>query len=143
MRTTFNLLTNELFGIVKACGGHVAASPVSPEQLVALAALVYDDILSTRMAKQVLCAMAAGDDRQPAKIAKDAGLIQILDESVIKAAIAKALESNHEVLARYHAGEKKLAGFFVGQVMKATHGKANPQLTLKLVRSALEAGLQT
>jgi aspartyl-tRNA(Asn)/glutamyl-tRNA(Gln) amidotransferase subunit B len=73
----------------------------------------------------------------PEKIIKEKGLVQITDESALAKTIAEIIEQNPAQVAQYRAGKEKLFGFFVGQAMKATQGKANPKLINDLLKKML------
>ena len=108
-------------------GVGIEQSPVSAEQLGALIDLIADGTISGRLAKDVFAEMVAtGAD--PAAIVEAKGLRQVTDEGAIEAAIDAVLAANPDKVAEYRAGRDKLYGFFVGQVMRATQGKANPAL---------------
>ncbi len=104
----------------------IAASPVNPEQLAALLRRIQDRTISGKIAKDVFEAMwmGAGD---PDAIIEQRGLRQITDSSAIEKVIDEVIAANPDQLAQYRAGKDKLFAFFVGQVMKASKGKANPQ----------------
>ena len=75
--------------------------------------------------------------KDPAEVVKEQGLTQVSDEKVLKGNIEHILNSNADKVAEYQAGKEKLLGFFVGQVMRATEGKANPKLVNKLLQNRL------
>ena len=111
-------------------------SPVSPAQLGALIDLIADSTISGRLAKDVFAEMVAtGAD--PAAIVENKGLRQVTDEGAIAAAVDAVLAGQAEKVAEYRAGRDKLYGFFVGQVMRATQGTANPGLVNELLRRKL------
>ncbi len=101
--------------------------------------MVDDATLSSRMAKEVL-EEAASTGQQATAIVEAKGLRQITDAGAIEAAVDAAIAANPAQVAKYKAGEAKVAGWFVGQVMKATGGKANPQLVNQLLAKKLGAG---
>ena len=131
-----NWMTGELFGALNRLGRSIAECPVSPAQAAELLALLADGTLSGPLAKQVFELMLeTGED--PLAIAEARGLRQVSDSGAIEAAIRAVLEAHADRVAEYRAGKEKLFGFFVGQVMKATGGRANPQLVNDLLRRAL------
>jgi aspartyl-tRNA(Asn)/glutamyl-tRNA(Gln) amidotransferase subunit B len=133
-----NWVMGDLFGALNRLGDGIEASPVSAEQLGALIDLIADGTISGRLAKDVFAEMAAtGGD--PAAIVEAKGLRQVTDESAIAAAIDTVLAAQPDKLAEYRAGRDKLYGFFVGQVMRATQGKANPVLVNELLKKKLAA----
>jgi len=110
--------------------------PVPPAQLAGLVRLIDDATISGKIAKSVFEQMlASGAD--PQQIVAEQGLSQVTDSGAIEDAIAAVLAANGEKVAEYRAGKDKLFGFFVGQVMKATQGKANPQKVNDLLKQRL------
>src|SRR5262245_19324766 len=131
-----NWVMGDLFGALNRLDVDIEASPVSAEQLGALIDLIADGTISGRLAKDVFAEMiATGAD--PAAIVAAKGLRQVSDEGVISATIDAVLEEQADKVAEYRAGRDKLYGFFVGQVMRATQGKANPALVNQLLRKKL------
>ncbi|MCX5820035.1 MAG: Asp-tRNA(Asn)/Glu-tRNA(Gln) amidotransferase subunit GatB, partial [Deltaproteobacteria bacterium] len=110
--------------------------PIAPASLAGMIRLIQDGTISGKMAKEVVEAMYRTGD-SPEKIIKDKGLVQITDEGSMTATIAEVIEQNPTQVAQYRAGKEKVFGFFVGQVMKATQGKANPQLINDLLKEML------
>ncbi len=110
--------------------------PVAPEALAKLIALIDDGTISGKIAKTVFEDMVAcGSD--PAEIVTAKGLTQVTDSSAITAAVEGVLAQHADKVAEYRGGKEKLFGFFVGQVMKATGGKANPQAVNEILRAKL------
>jgi aspartyl-tRNA(Asn)/glutamyl-tRNA(Gln) amidotransferase subunit B len=135
-RQASNWVISDLFGALNRLGKTIIDSPVTPEHGAALLRLVADGTLSGTLAKQVFDIMLeTGED--PAAIVEVRGLKQTSDTGAIEAAIADVLAANPDKLAEYKSGKDKLFGFFVGQVMKAMQGKANPQVVNELLRKAL------
>jgi aspartyl-tRNA(Asn)/glutamyl-tRNA(Gln) amidotransferase subunit B len=131
-----NWLTSDLFGALNRLGKAVEESPVTPAQAAELLRLTADGTLSGTLAKQVFEIMLeTGDD--PARIVEERGLKQTSDTGAIDSAIAGVLAANPDKLAEYRGGKDKLFGFFVGQVMKAMQGKANPGVVNELLKKAL------
>ena len=110
--------------------------PVSPEHLATLVHLIDDKTISGKIAKTVFEQMLASG-AAPERIVAEQGLSQVTDSSAIDAAIASVLAANADKVAEYRTGKDKLFGFFVGQVMKATQGKANPQKVNELLKQRL------
>jgi aspartyl-tRNA(Asn)/glutamyl-tRNA(Gln) amidotransferase subunit B len=110
--------------------------PVAPEHLAELVALIDAGTISGKIAKTVFDGMVA-TGRPPAAIVEEQGLVQVTDAGSIGIAVDRVLDANPEKVAEYRAGKDKLFGFFVGQVMKATDGKANPQQVNGLLREKL------
>lgn len=135
-RQAANWVTSELFGALNRLGLDITQSPVTPAQGAALLSLVADNTLSGTLAKQVFEIMLeTGED--PAAIVEARGLKQTSDTGAIEAAIADVMAANPDKVAEYRGGKDKLFGFFVGQVMKAMAGKANPGVVNELLKKAL------
>jgi aspartyl-tRNA(Asn)/glutamyl-tRNA(Gln) amidotransferase subunit B len=129
-------VTGDLFAALNRLGIGIEQSPVSPGQLGRLIDLVADGTISGRLAKDVFAEMVAtGAD--PAAIVDKKGLRQVTDEGAIGAAIDAVLAAQPDKVAEYRSGRDKLYGFFVGQVMRATQGKANPSLVNELLKKKL------
>jgi aspartyl-tRNA(Asn)/glutamyl-tRNA(Gln) amidotransferase subunit B len=130
-----NWLSTELFGRLNKAGKEIGASPVTAAALGRLIDLVSDNTISGRIAKDVFDEMfETGKD--PAAIVEAKGLKQITDTSAIEKAIDAAIAANPGQAAQYKVNPK-VAGWFVGQVMKATGGKANPQLVNQILAKKL------
>ena len=114
----------------------VGECPVSPENLASMIKLIQEGTISGKMAKEISETMYK-TGRTPEEIIKEKGLVQITDEDALAETLAGILENNPEQLAQYWAGKEKLFGFFVGQAMKATGGKANPQLLNEMLKKML------
>ena len=99
--------------------------------------MLDEKTISSKIAKQVFEEMTKTGD-EPEKIVKSKGLVQISDPEVITPIIVEVIEKNPDNVEKFKAGNTKLLGFFVGQVLKATNGKANPQVVNKLVAQALK-----
>jgi aspartyl-tRNA(Asn)/glutamyl-tRNA(Gln) amidotransferase subunit B len=131
-----NWVMGDLFGALNRLGVGIEQSPVSAEQLGALIDLIADGTISGRLGKDVFAEMVA-TGTNPAAIIEAKGLRQVTDEGAIAAAIDAVLAAQADKLAEYRAGRDKLYGFFVGQVMRATQGKANPALVNQLLKKKL------
>jgi aspartyl-tRNA(Asn)/glutamyl-tRNA(Gln) amidotransferase subunit B len=137
-KTAANWVTGDLFAALNRLGIGIDKSPLSPKQLGALIDLFADGTISGRLAKDVFAEMVAtGAD--PGAIVEKKGLRQITDEGAIAAAIDAVLARETDKIAQYRAGREKLFGFFVGQVMRATQGKANPALVNELLTKKLSS----
>ena len=112
--------------------------PVPPERLAAMVELIDSGEISGKIAKAVFDEMVA-TGKTAVQIVSEQGLTQISDEGAILSAIESVIAANTDKVAQYRAGKDKLFGFFVGQVMKATQGKANPQKLSELLRAKLDA----
>jgi aspartyl-tRNA(Asn)/glutamyl-tRNA(Gln) amidotransferase subunit B len=134
-RVAANWVTGELFGALNKLGKDIDESPVSAEQLGELIDLISDNTISGRIAKDVFEIMLETGDA-PGKIVEDKGLKQVTDTGAIEAIVDEILAANPDKVAE--AKEKpKLAGWFVGQVMKASQGKANPAMVNEILAKKL------
>jgi aspartyl-tRNA(Asn)/glutamyl-tRNA(Gln) amidotransferase subunit B len=131
-----NWVMGDLFGALNRLGVGIDGSPVSADQLGALIDLIGDGTISGRLAKDVFAEMVnTGAD--PSAIVEANGLRQVTDSGAIEAAIDAVLAAQADKVAEYRAGRDKIYGFFVGQVMRATQGKANPALVNELLQKKL------
>jgi aspartyl-tRNA(Asn)/glutamyl-tRNA(Gln) amidotransferase subunit B len=133
-----NWIINNLFSLLNESGLTIDQAPVTPEALVELMGLVEDDTISHNSAKEVLGEMFASGRRAP-QIVEEKGLAQISDEAALVAVIDEIIDENPEQAQTYLSGREQIKGWFVGQVMRATRGKANPQLVNELLTERLEA----
>ena len=131
-----NSVMGDLSGLLNRGGLEIGDSRVDAHSLAALLKRVADDTISGKIAKDVLEAMWQ-DGAQADAIIEARGLQQITDESAIERAIEAVTAANPTQLAAYRSGKDKLFGFFVGQVMKATSGKANPARLNELLKKKL------
>ena len=135
-KTAANWVMGDLFGALNRLGVGIEHLPVSAEQLGALIDLIADGTISGRLAKDVFAEMAtSGAD--PAAIVTTKGLRQVTDSAAIEAAIDTVLAAQADKVAEYRAGRDKLYGYFVGQIMRATQGKANPALVNQFLKKKL------
>lgn len=131
-----NWIMAELLGLLNAKGLDITESPVSPENLAELLVLMDEDVISGKIAKTVFETMAETGKTAKA-IVEEKGLVQVSDSSAIDPIVDKILSDHPDEVERYRGGQKKLMGFFVGQVMKATKGKANPKVVNEILREKL------
>jgi len=131
-----NWVISNLFGVLNKSGLNIGESPVKAKDLAALIDLISDSTLSSRMAKDVFEIMVE-TGKAPAAIVEERGLKQVTDTGAIDAAIDQIIAANPDKVAEYRSGKDKLMGWFVGQVMKATQGKANPGLCSELLKKKL------
>ncbi|HXQ41384.1 MAG TPA: Asp-tRNA(Asn)/Glu-tRNA(Gln) amidotransferase subunit GatB [Candidatus Udaeobacter sp.] len=131
-----NWVISELFGALNRVGLDIARSPVTAAALGGLIDLIADGTISGRIAKDVFADMVETGEAA-AKIVEKKGLRQVTDTGAIEAVIDQVLFQQADKLAEYRAGKEKLFGFFVGQVMKASGGKANPALLNELLKKKL------
>ena len=137
-KITANWVTSNLFGMLKAKGLEIWDSPVSAENLGKLLDLIADGTISGRIAKDVFEIMAE-TGKTPDAIVEEKGLKQVSDEGAIEGMIDELIAGNPEQVAQFNEGNEKVLGWFVGQVMRASQGKANPGIVNKLLRGKLSA----
>src|SRR5215813_1485915 len=132
-----NWVTGDLFAMLNRRGVPIDRSPVSAARLGKLLDLIADGTISGRIAKDLFVAMEE-TGRDPAVLVEERGLKQVTDTGAIEAAIKAVIDANPGQLAAYKA-KPTLFGWFVGQVMKSTGGKANPKVVNELLKKALDA----
>ena len=137
-RIAANWVIGELTGALNRDGLDIGASPVAPAALAGLIDRIADETISGKIAKDVFEAMWAGEGNADA-IIEARGLRQITDSSAIEAIVAAVIDANPSQAAEYRAGKHKLIGYFVGQVMRETSGKANPAVVNQILRARLES----
>ena len=134
------LVANWVMGSVAAklneAGQDIAVSPVSPAQLAGLLKRIADNTISGKMAKEVFEAIWAGEGEADG-IIESRGLKQVSDSGAIEAIVDEVLAANAAMVAEYKAGKEKAFNALVGQAMKATKGKANPQQVNDILRRKL------
>jgi len=135
-KSAVNWVTTNLFGALNAAGKDIAESPIEAGQLGELLDLIADDTISSRIAKEVFDVMFE-TGRDAGDIVDEKGLKQITDTGAIEAAVDEVIAANPEQADQVRSGNDKAIGWFVGQVMKATGGKANPQMVNQLLRDKL------
>ena len=136
-RQAANWLTGEVTAWLRREDVPAEALTLTGPQLAELVTLVSDGAISSSAAKEVLEGVLVGEG-DPGQVAEARDLIQISDSGELERVIAEVVAENPEAVASYAAGEQKVVGFLVGQVMRATQGKADPKLANQLIRSQLE-----
>ena len=126
----------ELFGALNKSGKSIEESPVSSENLSELISLIEDNTISGRIAKDVFAEMIESG-KKAGDIVEEKGLKQITDASALDPIIDQILADNADKVEQYKSGKDKLFGFFVGQVMKQTGGKANPGMVNQRLKEKL------
>jgi len=126
----------ELFAALNKAGTGIENSPLSPARLRGLVELISNGTISGRIAKDVFALMLESQD-EAAAIVEAKGLRQVSDTGALEKAIAEVLAANPDKVTEYKSGKDKLFGFFVGAVMKATGGKANPGVVNELLKKVL------
>jgi len=136
-KLTANWITGELTAHLNRCQLEIDACPVSARRLAGLLDRIADGTLSSHGAKEALAAMWDSEDDADAVI-KARGLEQLSDSGALESAVSSVLADNPSQVDQYRSGKTKVLGFLVGQVMKATGGKANPQQLSALLKSKLD-----
>ena len=132
----YNWLNGELGSYINKADIKIAEAPVSAQALAQLLNRITDNTISGKIAKDVLADMWATQSSAD-EIIKAKGLKQITDTGAIEGIVKDILDKHPDQVAQYKAGEQKMIGFFVGQVMKASQGKANPKQANELLRKLL------
>ncbi len=136
-KTAANWIINELLRYVNEAAVRIETIKITPVQFADMLSLIEKGTISGKIAKELLAEMfTSGED--PDSIVTKHGWIQISDDTLIVSAIEEVLVSNIAEVTRYLNGEEKLFGFLVGQVMKHTKGKANPQMVNGALKKALD-----
>jgi len=133
-----NLMNSDFAKLLNEAGITAQESKLTPAHLVELTNLVAKGTISGKIAKTVIAdSFATGE--MPAKLVEASGATQVSDTGAIQSIVDQVLANNPDVVAKYKAGAVSVKGFLVGQVMKESKGRANPQLANELVQSALDA----
>ncbi len=135
-KTVSNWVMGELLGALHRDGKEIKDSAVNPFLLGGMLQLVKDGTISGKIAKTVFEEMYR-TGKNASLVVKEKGLVQVTDQGAIEETIGRVLEVNPDLVEAYQRGREKLFGFFVGQVMKETRGKANPQLVNELLKKKL------
>ena len=133
-----NWLMGDLQALLAESQQDITGCRVTAEHLAAMIALIEDGTISGKIGKEVLVAMFQSG-KGPREIVEEKGLVQISDADELEAIVAKVLADNPAQVEQYKAGKTKVVGHLMGQVMKATQGKANPKLVNELLRNKLSA----
>ncbi|MXQ53960.1 Asp-tRNA(Asn)/Glu-tRNA(Gln) amidotransferase subunit GatB [Shimazuella alba] len=128
-----NWLLSEVLGYLNSNGLELKDTPLSSGHLAEMITLIQKGTISSKIAKDVLKEILTTGKR-PSAIVEEKGWVQISDEGAIKTAVVDVLTANPAIVEELKSGKDKVLGFLVGQVMKATKGKANPQLVNQLIR---------
>lgn len=131
-----NWMMGELMRLLHAENKEIEECPIKPGRLAGMIKLIGAGVISTKIAKTVFEAMyTSGKDAET--VVKEQGLMQVSDAGAIETIIDEAIKANPAQAADYKSGKDKLFGFFVGQVMKASKGKANPEVVNQLLKKKL------
>ena len=131
-----NWFITDLLRLLSESGKSIEECPVSPENLAALVNLVHGATINGKTAKTVFDEMFA-TGRDPAGIVKEKGLVQVTDESAVLTFVEQAIAANPAQVEQFRAGKEAVLQYLVGQTMRLSRGKANPQLVMKLLREQL------
>ena len=131
-----NWITGELFAVLNNKNLEISESPISAKNLSKLINLIKDGTISGKIAKTIFELMM-DSDKDPQKIVEEKGLKQESDPKALEALIDKVIVDNPDKVKEYKSGKEKLFGFFVGQAMKDSNGKANPQLVNDILKKKL------
>ena len=132
-----NLILTEVFKYLKDQGKDINETNLKPIHLVSLSGLVETAVVSATMAKSQVLYEIFNTGKMPEEIIKEKGLVQISDSGAIEKAIDEVIAKNPKEAERFRAGDEKLISFFMGQVMKSTKGKANPQMVNEILKKKL------
>ncbi len=133
-----NWVMGDILRELKSNGIEIDECPITPAALADLIKLIEEGTISGKIAKTVFDEMYR-TGKGPSKIVEEQGLVQITDADELAAVVAEVVEKNPEQVNQYKGGKQQLFGFLVGQVMKATRGKANPKLVNELLKAWLHA----
>jgi len=136
IKLAVNWITGELFAILNNKNLEISQSPISAKNLAKLVNLIKNGTISGKIAKTIFELMMDGD-KDPQIIVEEKGLKQESDPKALEALIDKIIDNNREKAIEYKNGKEKLFGFFVGQAMKVSGGKANPQLINEILKKKL------
>jgi aspartyl-tRNA(Asn)/glutamyl-tRNA(Gln) amidotransferase subunit B len=131
-----NWITSELFSLLNENDLEITDSPISSENLGKLVKLIIEDVISGKIAKDVLLEMFK-TKKDPDKIIEEKGLKQVTDISQIENIVQEVINENQKMVEQYLSGKDKLLGFFVGQAMQKSQGKANPKILNDILKERL------
>lgn len=132
-----NWVMGSILATLKAENKTIGETPVSPERLAELLRLIDSGVISGKIAKTVFDEMVSSG-KPPEAIVQEKGLVQVTDADAITEVVKQVVSDHEKEVSDYRAGKTKLFGFFVGQVMKATRGKANPKMVNEILNKELE-----
>ena len=138
-KTVSNWVMGELTRELHHSGIDASASPVSPERLVSLLQLVEQGTISLKVAREIFPEVYSSG-KKPEQIVQEKGLVQVSDEGALDKIIDEVLAKNPTQVAQFKEGKQQVLGFLVGQVMKASGGKANPGKVNELLKKRLGSG---
>ncbi|MGC9317855.1 MAG: Asp-tRNA(Asn)/Glu-tRNA(Gln) amidotransferase subunit GatB [Armatimonadota bacterium] len=135
-KTVSNWLMGDVMSLLNEAGIGISESPISCESLAELLTLIEEDVISGKIAKDVLQTMFE-TGKGPREIVEEEGLEQISDAGELEGIIDRVIADNPEPVEQFRGGKDKAIGFLIGQVMKATQGQANPQMVNEMMRQKL------
>lgn len=132
-----NWIITQLLGALNKAGLEIVESPINAKQLGGLLLRITDNTISGKIAKQIFDALWDGEGNDADSIIASKGLKQVTDSGAIEAIVNEVITNNPEQAEQYRGGKEQLLGFFVGQVMKASKGKANPAQVNEILKAKL------
>jgi len=136
-KLTSNYLQGDVNAFLNENKVDLQDTKLTPENLAGMIKMISDETISSKIAKKVFKAIMAGSD--PVKWVNDKGLVQLSDPAQLQPIIDNVLENNQQSIDDFKNGKDRAVGFLVGQIMKQTHGKANPKVVNKLLMASLQA----
>jgi len=133
-----NIILTEVLRVLNTRSISIREFPITVERLAELVELKLDDKINSSAMQEIFNEMLT-DERSPEELAKEMNLIQVSDTGFIEPIIAEVIENNPDEVEKYRDGKKALIGFFIGQVMKQSQGKANPKQVRELITEKLDA----
>lgn len=137
-KSVANWITTELLRVLGEKGVSIADCPIAPEHIAELVDLVQKGVITGKAGKTVFDAMFEDPVKKPSDIVKEKGLVQVSDESAILAMVDAVIAANPTQVEQYKGGKTNVLQFFVGQLMRQSRGKANPQTAIKLFQERLK-----
>jgi aspartyl-tRNA(Asn)/glutamyl-tRNA(Gln) amidotransferase subunit B len=132
-----NWIITQLSGALNKASLEISDSPISAKQLAGLLVRISDNTISGKIAKQIFDAIWNGEGNDADSIIEEKGLKQVTDSGAIEAIVDEVIANNTDQAEQYRAGKEQLLGFFVGQVMKVSKGKANPAQVNEILKAKL------
>ena len=136
IKAVSNLVMTEMLRELSEQRIGAEAFPIDPARLGRLAGMFSDQKISSKNMKDIFAALLTSD-KGPEELSEELGFVQVSDTDFIEQAVAEVLSENEDALEKYRAGKESLLGFFVGQTMKKTRGKANPRLVNEVLAEKL------
>jgi aspartyl-tRNA(Asn)/glutamyl-tRNA(Gln) amidotransferase subunit B len=137
IKSVSNFIMGDVMRMMSERKENITQLKLRPQHLSELVGLIQDKIISNKIAKDIFPDLL-GSAESPKQVVERRGLVQVTDTDSLRKSILEVIAANPDNLMKYKAGKTNLFGFFVGQVMKATHGKANPEMVNELMKAELE-----